>query len=488
MTAQPRNWRAWAVKRRALLAIGTAVGVLAVAGIVGAYFLFFRVGGDDCSGDGISDEQAFKCTPTGVEAAGGGIPYLVWLVLPDIFPEYLPGPGGYASLGMIYEEGAERPIGIPKVDVGTVPRVGLNCALCHTTTYRTSVEAEPVIVLGAPGRIDLQGYLRFLFRVVDDPKFNGDTIVEAIERRQDLSLDEELLYKTLVVPAMKVALREERDRFAYAERNPDQGYGRIDPFNPPKFGPLGQPVDDTIGNSDFMSLWGLEGREVLHWDGLQQSLEEAALSGMIGSGATAETLEVENIRRLVDFVGTLEAPEYPFEVDADLAARGEEVFRRDCASCHARGEGRTGELIPVEEVGTDRHRVDMWEAKDARAYNDTFASYPWGFEQFQDVDGYVAIPLDGIWIRAPYLHNGSVPNMRELLTPPAERTKTFFRGYDLYDPEALGFVSDVEQDDTGQRYFRYDTALAGNSNAGHTYGTTLSEEEKAALIEYLKTE
>jgi mono/diheme cytochrome c family protein len=489
MNARLQRLTTWAAQhRRWLIGIGTGIGVLAVLGVVGGYYLFFRVGGDDCSDADISGEQVFKCIPTGVEAAGVGVPYLIWLVLPDVFPEYLPGPNGYASLGMIYEEGAERPIGVPKVDVGVIPRVGLNCALCHTTTYRTSEEAEPVIVLGAPGRIDLQGYLRFLFRVVEDPKFNGDTIVEAIKQREDLSLDQEILYKTLVVPAMKTALREERERFAYAERNPDQGYGRIDPFNPPKFGPLGQPVDDTIGNSDFMSLWGLEGRTVLHWDGLQQSLEEAALSGMIGSGATADSLEVENILRIVDFVRTLEPPEYPFPVDEALAGRGEEVFRRDCASCHARGEGRTGELIPVEEVGTDRHRVDMWEVKDAQAYNDTFAEYPWGFSQFQDVDGYVAIPLDGIWIRAPYLHNGSVPNMHDLLLPPDERPKTFYRGYDVYDPETLSFVSDVAEDDTGQRYFLYDTSLPGNSNAGHEYGTTLSDEEKQALIEFLKTQ
>jgi hypothetical protein len=455
------------------------IGALALLVGVSAYFLFFRAGGDDCSGSGISDEQAFKCTPTGVEAAGQGVPYLIWLVLPDVFPEYLPGPGGYASLGMIYEDGSERPIGVPKVDVGVVPRVGLNCAFCHTTTYRTTVDAKPVIVLGAPGRVDLQGYLRFLFRVVEDPKFNGDTIVAAIKQRKHISKDEEILYKTFVVPAMKVALEQQSKIFAYAEKNPDQGYGRIDPFNPPKFGPLGQPVDDTIGNSDFMSLWSLNGRKVLHWDGLQQSLEEAGLSGMIGSGATADSLEVDNILRLVKYVKTLKPPAYPYPVDKDLAARGAAIFGRDCANCHTVGQGRTGEVIPVAEVGTDDHRVLMWEAKDAKAYNDTFAKYPWGFTKFQNLDGYVAIPLDGLWIRAPYLHNGSVPNLEALLTPPAQRPKTFFRGYDVFDPNKVP--------DTGQKWFLYDTALAGNSNAGHTYGTTLSGDDKHALIEYLKT-
>jgi mono/diheme cytochrome c family protein len=477
----------WLSRHRAwVVGAGASIAVLAVVGGVGVYLLLFRVGGNDCEDK--TGVDVFKCTPTGVEPEAG-IPFLVWEVLPDVFPEYLPGPGGYASLGMIYEPGAERPIGIPKENVGAIPRVGLNCALCHTSTYRTSVDATPVIVLGAPGRLDLQGYLRFLFRIVDDPKFNGDTIVAAIKKRHHLSKDQEILYKTLVVPAMKNALHDQRDRFAYAERNPDQGYGRIDPFNPPKFNALGQPVDDTIGNSDFMSLWDLDGRTVLHWDGLQKSLQEAALSGMIGSGATGQSLEVDNILKILDVIKTLKPPPYPFPVNADLAARGEEVFRQQCASCHTRGEGRTGQVIPVEEVGTDRHRVDMWGDKDAKAYNDTFAKYPWGFHEFQNVDGYVAIPLDGLWMRAPYLHNGSVPTLTDLLKPVDQRPKTFYRGYDVYNPDLVGFVSDVARDPkTGQPWFLYDTALPGNSNAGHTYGTALPEDQKKALIEFLKTQ
>lgn len=482
--------RDWASRhRRWLLGALGALGVFAVGLVLAGYLLFFRPGDADCSGPDVSDEQAFKCAPMGVELAGAGIPYLIWMVLPDVFPEYLPGPGGYASLGMVYEEGAERPIGIPKVDVGVIPRAGVNCAFCHTGTYRTSPESEQQIVLAGPARVDLQNYLRFLFRVIEDPKFNGDTIVAAINERHDLSRDEELLYKTAVVPAMKLALREERERFAYAERNPDQGYGRIDPFNPPKFGPLGQPVDDTIGNSDFMSLWSLEGRTVFHWDGLQRSFEETALSGALGSGATGDSLDLENIEKVMNFLRSVEPPEFPFQVDADLASRGEALFRQHCASCHTPGEGRTGEIIPLDEIGTDPHRAFMWADKDAKAYNDTFSRYSWGFTQFQNVDGYVAVPLDGLWFRAPYLHNGSVPTLAALLEPPDQRPKQFYRGYDVYDPVDMGFVSTLDTDPTsGQRLFRYDTSLPGNSSAGHDYGTTLSAEEKRALIEYLKTE
>lgn len=95
---------------------------------------------------------------------------------------------------------------------------------------------------------------------------------------------------------------------------------------------------------------------------------------------------------------------------------------------------------------------------------------------------YKARPLDGIWATAPYLHNGSVPTLRALLMPQASRPKTFYVGSRELDPVNVGF-------DTSQApgAFMYDTSLAGNSNAGHTWGTDLSDADRDALIEYLKS-
>ena len=99
------------------------------------------------------------------------------------------------------------------------------------------------------------------------------------------------------------------------------------------------------------------------------------------------------------------------------------------------------------------------------------------------------MPLDGLWLRAPYLHNGSVPTLRELLEPVTQRRPAFYRGNDVYDAQSVGFVSNVARD--GERaYFLFDTRAPGNSNTGHTgkrYGTELPAAEKAALLEYLKT-
>jgi hypothetical protein len=95
------------------------------------------------------------------------------------------------------------------------------------------------------------------------------------------------------------------------------------------------------------------------------------------------------------------------------------------------------------------------------------------------------MPLDGIWLRAPYLHNGSVPTLRDLLEPPENRPKEFFRGYDVFDQKKVGFISNVANEGEHQ-YFRFDTSLPGNTNTGHVYGTTLTAEEKDAIVEFMK--
>jgi len=93
---------------------------------------------------------------------------------------------------------------------------------------------------------------------------------------------------------------------------------------------------------------------------------------------------------------------------------------------------------------------------------------------------YKARPLNGIWATAPYLHNGSVPTLWELLQPPAQRMRSFQVGSREFDAQRVGF-------DTQQGPYRFDTTLPGNGNGGHAYGTALSESQKRDLLEYLKS-
>jgi hypothetical protein len=99
-----------------------------------------------------------------------------------------------------------------------------------------------------------------------------------------------------------------------------------------------------------------------------------------------------------------------------------------------------------------------------------------------DTRQYRSRPLDGIWATGPYLHNGSVPTLKDLLTPPAQRPKTFFVGDCEIDPVNVGCVSTQ-----APRAFLFDTSKRGNFNTGHTAGTQLEESDRIALLEYLKS-
>ena len=99
--------------------------------------------------------------------------------------------------------------------------------------------------------------------------------------------------------------------------------------------------------------------------------------------------------------------------------------------------------------------------------------------------GYQSPPLDGIWLRAPYLHHGAVPTLWDLHEPEERRPTVFYRGYDVFDPVKVGFQSDTPE--ARRRGFRLDTRERGNGNGGHLYGTQLSPDEKWQLVEHMKT-
>jgi cytochrome c peroxidase len=204
------------------------------------------------------------------------------------------------------------------------------------------------------------------------------------------------------------------------------------------------------------------------------------------------------MKRVADWLRKLDAPPYPFKIDKTLAADGAPIYKKYCAECHG-ADGKnfhgeySGKVVPIENIGTDRHRLDSYTYDVAVNQNMIFAEYgDERFSHFRKTFGYANSPLDGIWLRAPYLHNGSVPTLRDLLQPSANRPKTFYRGYDVYDQKNVGFVTDVAEEN-GKKFFLYDTdenKQPGNSNKGHEgkrYGTELSAAEKDALLEYLKT-
>ena len=159
-----------------------------------------------------------------------------------------------------------------------------------------------------------------------------------------------------------------------------------------------------------------------------------------------------------------------------------------------RGAKRTNKVIPIGEVGTDLERTKSWSKAAAEEANRKVKELGIDRPPMTELDpyGYISPPLDGIWLRAPYLHNGSVPTLRDLLNSPTERPTTFHRGYDVFDPTKVGFKEPAPKPTgpTGelrQRYFLFDTRKRGEGNGGHLYGTTLTSTEKDQLLEYLKT-
>ena len=101
-------------------------------------------------------------------------------------------------------------------------------------------------------------------------------------------------------------------------------------------------------------------------------------------------------------------------------------------------------------------------------------------------NGYVAPPLDGVWITAPYLHNGSIPTIEALLDSrlrPRYWSRDFKKS--KYDYERLGWTYATHP--SPDKNDRYDTTLPGYGNQGHTFGDKLDDTERRAVIEYLKT-
>jgi mono/diheme cytochrome c family protein len=194
---------------------------------------------------------------------------------------------------------------------------------------------------------------------------------------------------------------------------------------------------------------------------------------------------------------SIEPPKYPLPINRELAARGEDVFKDTCARCHGTyGEKWTypNKIIPLAEIGTDRRRYDGITVKFGEYYNKS-----WFAQDYQALpsDGYQAPPLDGIWATAPYLHNGSVPTLYHLLNSKT-RPKIFTRSYrtdlDAYDSEKVGWkvqVLDRAPDTSRMPPIEarkiYDTHQSGRGNGGHIFGDKLSESERMAVIEYLKT-
>ncbi|MFN0059120.1 MAG: hypothetical protein ACKVX7_11730 [Planctomycetota bacterium] len=480
-------------KKKLLIVLGVLLVLGGVLGFI-AWYKFFREEPQRAFKD---EADRFKYGSIGAEN-DRGLPYWIWLVLPRAFPDLLPGSGGWKSFGLVWEEGQEVPAGFSKKVIG-FPRIANNCAICHTGTWRAKDDEVPNVVAAAPSHTtDVQGIIRFLTAAAKDPRFNADTLMPLIERETELSFLDQVLYRFVIIPFTRKTLLEQEEQFDWMNRPgmPHWGKGRDDPMNLTKYFMTNMPVDNSTGQADFPSVWNLGVRKgtpevprYLNWSCDTPAVRSVLIDSALGLGARAGAPFLKRMEELDNFLSALPPPKWPFTgehaIKPALATAGKAIYDRDCASCHEPGREFTNKPIPIAEIQTDRERLDTWtqEAADKanRAVKDLGITRP----DMVKNDGYCSPPLDGLWLRAPYLHNGAVPTLRELLEPVEKRTKRFYRGYDVYDPINVGFVTQgPEAERVG---WLLDTAVRGDSNVGHLYGTTLSTSDKEALLEYLKS-
>lgn len=489
------------ILQRALVAFLALIVVL----IVFAWFVLLRPVAQPATNDPM---QVFNHGSIGNESQQG-LPYWIWRVLPTLFPEYLPGNrDGYGAIGVYWIAGEELPVGFSKKTLGVIPRVAQNCGFCHQGSYRLHPDDPATFVpAGAGTRVQVQGFIRLLTAIGQHPeRFTADNVMAAITAIYAMPLWERTLYRYLLIPAVRSGFEAQATRFAWMDSRPAWGPGRIDPFNPVKFFNLHMPDDGTIGNSDIMPLWNLatamgdgSRQYSLHWDGLNSNLRETAVAGAIGDGMDYQGYVVARpeLDAIMDFIRLQKPPPSPFSasrppsdpyhVDAAEVAQGKGLYQTNCASCHEPGAARFRTVIPAAEIGTDRHRIDMWTEEASERYTAYHeGGYDWGFHAFHKINGYLANELTGLWLRGPYLHNGSVPTLRDLLAKPEDRPQRFYRGYDLVDAANGGYASQAGT--PAERYGElYETSTPGNGNGGHLYGTMLSDEDKQHLLAYLKT-
>ncbi|MCA0871086.1 hypothetical protein LCL97_09625 [Seohaeicola saemankumensis] len=411
--------------------------------------------------------------------------------------------------------------------------VGLTCMGCHAglLTY----QGTGLFIAGAPTQGDFQTMTEELSAAVtaalnDGAKFDRLAkrlgVGEAAERaelRRRLSREEAILTQRITINAAPIRY----------------GYGRVDavgqiynmatsvnPGLPQNASPPDAPVS-------YPHLWGTGQADVAQWTGfapnailgsilLRNIGEVIGVFGRVdmkeGALTIPSSVNIRELGQLEEWVNHMEPPAWPEDVlgkiDRDLAAKGAALYDDHCKGCHviaAPYEPYKATLVSPDELGVDplaarntletgvttkgttmpklKMLIEQTFFVAAAQLEDTLEALFAGdiLDKFGKRGGftYKARTLNGIWATAPFLHNGSVPTLYDLLSPPEERPKSFTLGAWEFDPVKVGLAPY-----DGPDGFVLDTTLPGNRNTGHDariFETTFSKEQREALVEFLKT-
>jgi hypothetical protein len=511
------------------------------ANIVAALFLAAAVGLVLIERSWVDPEPAnprdfFLQGSTGTEI----MPLAVFQVLPTLFPEEFQ-PAGPAAGDWVDQFGFLR--GDPNVNEGLpyginishyrpksgapspIAFVGFNCAICHSAKVHTGDDNGPVILGMGNSAIDLVGFGDAVkSSLLDETRLTVSSIASTYETvtHKKLGLVDKLVIDVWLSGA-RTAIRGDFPMRGTPFSGPDVRSAALMGSGPARNEPIKETVrfliDETPapdgGYSKIPCLYRQDRREWAQYDGsVHDPLTRNALAAL-GVGASVYNLRMPGILHTIQetylFVSALEGPHYADlvtdregAVDTERAQRGRQVYQQYCSDCHGGPEGsdwakgkREEQVIPASEVGTDNARVTF-------RYYDKLAQFILDFfpdghplkpkpEDLRTLPpaerGYITEPLEAVFTRAPYLHNGSVPTLAQLinLTP---RLPVFYRGKSEFDAAEIGITVTTKPDD--KHYFRFDTSAYGNTNRGHDYpwaygGPGWDKEALRDLLEYLKT-
>lgn len=253
-------------------------------------------------------------------------------------------------------------------------------------------------------------------------------------------------------------------------------------------------LPEAVIPTDVPAWWLMKKKNALYYNGLGKGDfgRLATASGLLTMKDSAEIRRIDShFADVMAFLRTVEPPVYPYKIDLTLAQQGKAVFENNCSKCHGKyGKENTypNLLIDLNTIGTDPSLANQYQAYPQyhNWYNMSWFSKGPGAANLLPTGGYVAPPLDGIWATSPYLHNGSVPTLEDMLNS-AQRPVYWKRSFtnSEYDEVKGGWkyvTSDRKKDDA-----TYDTTIPGYGNGGHYFGDVLSDSERKAVIEYLKT-
>ncbi len=439
------------------------------------------------------------------------------------------------------------PVGFSRDREGKRTWVGLTCAACHTGELE--LKGQRLRIDGGQALINYSKFEDELLAAMKAALAQPDKwqrFIARMPKGTDAADVKASMEKR--VAELEIRYSINATEVAYGHGRLD-AFGQI--FNAVAAEALRIPENKRTPDAptSFPMLWDASHLDVVQWNASAPNKEPGPLAQnattalavygtveVIGHGQTyPSSIQIQNLGYIQKVFYQLTAPKWPThlagEPDATLRAQGEKIYQKECLQCHSLVNDKDPKrqlaavLVPAAEVGTDMRMVNNFSAGRVKTgelegkhfalwFGEKFgpqakrldvvmhvtagalARHPWDslraiIKEYasnleRKVDDnilyYKARPINGIWASAPYLHNGSVPTVYDLLLPVSLRPTNFYVGNRELDTVKLGNHSTQVE---GASFF--DTTQVGNSNSGHEYGTRLSEPERMALLEYIKT-